>query len=408
MEINRLAAFSGDLSGVRRHTQTKFLNGMGVDGLQDNKAYAAHGAHLHPVLEEVSEAQLRKNRALVRAHMIEVHGAEPDEYGRVGIMVSADGSWPIRGYNSCSGQGALIYEDGDAFRPTIIAQHCRGRYCGKCMWYEKNEPTYVVPPNVCPRNYDGSSKSMEADILCHLVEEVAMYERPAKAGDFVEVPMEERLQVEDVCCDEYSTFSVRLTDSGILKYASAPRKLSDLNHLSGCLFKRLKKLKAEKFRGTHMYVKKGKKGKCTGEREPEVTVNVKDEVIAAMERFLELDLLGEINQLQRGVAPAPDLDAGRQTPIPGPSGALHDHHEGCCRAHVARRDLHREGVLRRRAAAERSYERPPVAGGRRRGGAEAVQQEDGDEETPREAEDGEEASRLGGSRFQGLLEGRGS
>ena len=40
--------------------------------------------------------------------------------------------------------------------------------------------------------------------------------------------------------------------------------------------------------------------------------------------------------------------------------------------------------------------------------AEAVPQEGGDEETPREAEDGEEASGLGGSRFQGLREGRGS
>ena len=75
--------------------RTKFLNCLGVDGLQDDKAYAAHGAHLHGVLEVLGEAQLRKNRAAVRAHMIEVHGAEPDEFGRVGIMVSADGSWPI-------------------------------------------------------------------------------------------------------------------------------------------------------------------------------------------------------------------------------------------------------------------------------------------------------------------------
>ena len=135
-----------------------------------------------------------------------------------------------------------------------IAQQCRGRYCSKCAWHENNEPTWVVPPNLCPRNYvDGSSKSMEADILCHLVEEIAMYERPTTAGDVVEVPMAERLLVEDVCCDEDSSFSVRLTDSGILKYASAPRKLSALNHLSDCLFKRLKKLKAEKFRGVHMF-----------------------------------------------------------------------------------------------------------------------------------------------------------
>jgi hypothetical protein len=159
MQINRLAAFSGDLSDVRRHTQTKFLNGMGVDGLQDNKAYAAHAARLHPVLEELSEAQLLKNRALVQAHMIEVHDAEPDEYGRVGIMVSADGSWPIRGYSSCSGRGALIYEDGDAFPPTVIAQQCRGRHCGKCMWYENNQPTYVVPPHLCRGPHGGAGTS---------------------------------------------------------------------------------------------------------------------------------------------------------------------------------------------------------------------------------------------------------
>ena len=46
MEINRLAVFSGDLRGVRRRAQTKFLNGLGVDGLRDDKSYAAHGTHL--------------------------------------------------------------------------------------------------------------------------------------------------------------------------------------------------------------------------------------------------------------------------------------------------------------------------------------------------------------------------
>ena len=41
-----------------------------------------------------------------------------------------------------------------------------------------------------------------------------------------------------------------------MQYASAPRKLSDVNHLRGCLFKRLKELKGEKFRGTHMFTTK--------------------------------------------------------------------------------------------------------------------------------------------------------
>ena len=93
-----------------------------MDGIQKDSTYTAHAEHVREVLCELSEAQILENRARVRKHMIEVHGAVPDKHGRVGIMVSADGSWPIRGFSSASGQGALIYEDGDAFPTAIVAQ----------------------------------------------------------------------------------------------------------------------------------------------------------------------------------------------------------------------------------------------------------------------------------------------
>ena len=252
MEINRAACAAGEMTGVRRAKQTRLLNLMGVDGVQKDSTYAAHAAVVHAALEQLSEDQLVANRVKVRNYLID-NGAEPDEHMRVGCVVSADGSWPVRGYSSTSGQGALIFEDGDDFPPVIIAQACRGRVCRKCDWYAEHQPTYVVPPHVCAKNWWGSSKAMEADILCHLVEEVGTYEfgvDDENGGGTVPVPEEQRLHIDAVCCDEDSSFAVRLGDGSILKQAGVPVKLSDLNHSRNILYKRLTVLRAAKFCGT--------------------------------------------------------------------------------------------------------------------------------------------------------------
>ena len=91
-EVNRATVVAGELTGVRRAKQTRFLNKLGVDGIQKDSTYTAHAEHVREVLRELSEAQILENRARVRKHMMEVHGADTDEHGRVGIMVSADGS----------------------------------------------------------------------------------------------------------------------------------------------------------------------------------------------------------------------------------------------------------------------------------------------------------------------------
>ena len=90
-EVNRAAVVAGELTGVRRARQTRFLNNLGVDGIQKDSTYSAHAEHLREALRELSEAQILANRARVREHLLEVHGAVTDEHERVPIMVSADG-----------------------------------------------------------------------------------------------------------------------------------------------------------------------------------------------------------------------------------------------------------------------------------------------------------------------------
>jgi hypothetical protein len=111
----------------------------------------------------------------------------------------------------------------------------------------------MVPPHVRAKNWWGSSKAMEADILCHLVEEVGTYEHEVgdeNGGGTEPIPEEQRLHIEAVCCDEDSLFAVRLGDGSILKQAGVPVKLSDLNHSRNILYKRLMALRVAKFRGT--------------------------------------------------------------------------------------------------------------------------------------------------------------
>ena len=80
--MNRAAVVTGELTGVRRARQTRFLNELGVDDIQKDSTYTAHAEHVREALRELSEAQILDNCARVRKHMIEVHGAVPDEHGR--------------------------------------------------------------------------------------------------------------------------------------------------------------------------------------------------------------------------------------------------------------------------------------------------------------------------------------
>lgn len=248
--VNRAAVTAGELCGVRRERQTKMLMMMGIKGIMKDKTWMVHADEVYLEVEYVHYNQIKENRRKVRAYM-EKKGFTPDEHGRIAIVVSADGSWAIKGYTSNCGQASLIFSCED-FDRLVVAQDFRQKTCSTCDWYGKNKPSWVVPPHVCRKNYTDTSKSMEQDILISLVDDVAIYEHKTVDGTMEEKPMEERLVIEAVCADEDSSFWNRITQDGALKNQFAPRKLSDVNHLSNCLMRRLAGQKAKKMKNTSL------------------------------------------------------------------------------------------------------------------------------------------------------------
>ena len=248
-EINRAAVTAGGLSGVRCARQTSMFTMMGVKGLSKDKTWTAHSDEVGYVVDEAHHDQIIENRVRVRSFMVE-QGFKPDGHGRIPVIVSADGSWAVRGYMSNCGQASLIFSHPE-FGRLVIAQGYRQKTCSTCQWYERHQPTYVQPLHCCRRNFEASSKSMEQDILIELVDEVAVYQYAVQGSQVLaEKPLNERLVVEAVCSDEDSSFWKRITAEGALKNCCAPRKLSDVNHLSNCLMRRLAGQKAKTMKGT--------------------------------------------------------------------------------------------------------------------------------------------------------------
>jgi len=101
--VNRAAVAAGELCRVRRERQTKMLMMMGIKGIMKDKTWMVHADEVYLQVEYVHYDQIKENRRRVRAYMVD-KGFKPDEHGRIAIVVSADGSWAIRGYTSNCGQ----------------------------------------------------------------------------------------------------------------------------------------------------------------------------------------------------------------------------------------------------------------------------------------------------------------
>jgi hypothetical protein len=80
--------------------------------------------------------------------------------------------WQRRGmaFNSLSGHAFLI----DVHTGKVISKRTYSKHCRKCSSYGiKNGATAEdCPPHNCPRNYDGSSKGMEATAALEMVKDV--------------------------------------------------------------------------------------------------------------------------------------------------------------------------------------------------------------------------------------------
>jgi hypothetical protein len=88
--------------------------------------------------------------------------SKQDKYGRYLFCVSIDGGWNNRGsgraYNSDSGHHITVGNRSGL----VVALHYMSKRCSKCEMETKTGKRNLHDPNVCARNYEGSSKGMEA------------------------------------------------------------------------------------------------------------------------------------------------------------------------------------------------------------------------------------------------------
>ena len=102
-------------------------------------------------------------------------GKIPDITGKVPLTVSFDMGWQKRGrsYNSLSGHAFLI----DVHTGKVVAMQVYSKKCQKCSNYAKQGlTTDEFPDHKCAKNYEGSSKGMEATAALAMVKRLFEHE----------------------------------------------------------------------------------------------------------------------------------------------------------------------------------------------------------------------------------------
>ena len=123
----------------------------------------------HSKLNVVSQSIFREIQKKSIEAIFKVYsepGATPDQNGILDIAVSFDGAWQRRGHSSHNGVGTVI----DLLTGLPVDYEVLCNFCYKCQaaagkadknWEEKHKKN-------CPKNYDGSSNSMEAEFAVRL------------------------------------------------------------------------------------------------------------------------------------------------------------------------------------------------------------------------------------------------
>ena len=102
-------------------------------------------------------------------------GKVPDITGKVPLTVSFDMGWQKRGrsYNSLSGHAFLI----DVHTGKVVAMEVYSKKCLKCSNFAKQGlTTEEFPDHKCAKNYEGSSKGMEATAALAMVKRLFEHE----------------------------------------------------------------------------------------------------------------------------------------------------------------------------------------------------------------------------------------
>ena len=233
--VNQQLGTAAVLGGISQHQVGLLLAHLGLYPPKDIKSFTHLADALHRVLAKLLQKQLRENRR--QAYQWELqHGNKPDKQGRIRCTMLGDGSWAVKGYTSSSGQGELIHEGTGL----VVAQGFRNKYCSTCSYYERYEQE--PPEHECCRNWAGSSKAMEGNILLQCLLDL---QDAAAAAD---TPKDAKIIAAEVVCDEDNQWLAQAQQCKKLRVK--PKKSSDRNHLKKTLHKRLTDMKKVKLAGT--------------------------------------------------------------------------------------------------------------------------------------------------------------
>jgi hypothetical protein len=179
--------------------------------------------------------------------------SEVDKFDRYLFCVSIDAAWNTRGsgksYNSDSGHHITVGNRTGL----VVALHYMSKRCVKCELASKAGVVNVHDPNVCSRNYLGSSKGMEADgalVGClhlhknhNVVYEIIVMDDDSSTENILKWNFKEAFDKELIASIPKTPSGGKKVDNGKLPLTHPPiTRLADHNHRNRCMAGKIYKL----------------------------------------------------------------------------------------------------------------------------------------------------------------------
>ncbi|XP_046407863.1 uncharacterized protein LOC124172467 [Ischnura elegans] len=163
MDVND-AAVTGTIAGGGGYSNLSPLCAALNMHCMTAKTYAKYEDKLGEIIYSVASQEMATAGQEERRIALEEGSFDKD--GRPVITVIADGMWGKRSYktkyDSLSGQAAIV----GARTKKVLFLAVRNKYCSYCALREtRSEPIDPAHKVKCAKNWDGSSTSMEADII---------------------------------------------------------------------------------------------------------------------------------------------------------------------------------------------------------------------------------------------------
>jgi hypothetical protein len=204
---------------------------------------------------EIGKAQVGLGKDILKANIEEEKSlSSVDSLGRSELDTNMDGAWNNRGsgksYNSDSGHHLIV---GNRTKK-VIACHYMSRRCAKCELEMKAAEKANLPKPVtkdhdedlCPRNYDGSSKGMECNGSFENVNElhtkhncvmhVIVMDDDSSSENILQWEIKSAMEKELLTTWPLTPSGARRSNKGKLPLSHPPwTKLADHNHRMRCL-----------------------------------------------------------------------------------------------------------------------------------------------------------------------------